>query len=237
MTIFQQGAEESDSAEALASPEELQLVEALRHGDETAFASLLDAHYAAMLRLALIFVSDRAVAEEVVQEAWFGVVRGLDRFQGRSSLKTWIFSILTNCAKTRARREGRTVPFSAVWNSQVERDEPAVDPDRFLPADDPEWPHHWMSFPRSWEAIPEEHLLSQEVRTIVEEAVQALPPSQRKVITLRDIEGWTSDEVCNVLEINETNQRVLLHRARSKVRRALERYLSEDAVLANEDDP
>jgi RNA polymerase sigma-70 factor (ECF subfamily) len=230
MSFFQQEAKESDSAGIPVPTKELRLVEALRRGDETAFASLLDAHHAPMLRLALIFVSDRAVAEEVVQEAWFGVVQGLDRFQGRSSLKTWIFSILTNCAKTRARREGRTVPFSAVWDPKVEPDEPAVDPDRFLPADDPEWSHHWVSFPHSWEAIPEEHLLSQEVRAVIEQALQALPPSQRQVITLRDIKGWTCDEVCNVLEINETNQRVLLHRARAKVRRALERYFDEEDV-------
>lgn len=252
MTILPQGAGGSDPAGRLGFPEDQRLVEALRRGDETAFSSLLDAHQSAMLRLALIFVSDRTVAEEVVQEAWLGVVQGLDRFQGRSSLKTWIFSILTNCAKTSARREGRTIPFSAIWNREIGTYEPAVDPDRFRPADDPDWPHHWASAdsaPRSWDMIPEERLLSKEVRTIVEEAVQVLPPSQREVISLRDIEGWTSEEVCNVLEINETNQRVLLHRARSKVRRALERYLSEDLLSLrprgrrgaegrpNEDDP
>ncbi len=212
----------------IASADDLQLVEALRRGDELAFTQLVDAHHAAMLRLAMLFVSDRAVAEEVTQEAWLGVLRGLNRFEGRSSLKTWMFRILTNCAKTRAQREGRSLPFSAVWDAETDPGEPAVDPERFKPADAPIEAHHWVSFPRSWDEIPEDRLIARETRAVIRQAIEALPPSQREVITLRDVEGWTSEEVCNVLAISETNQRVLLHRARSKVRRALERYFDEE---------
>lgn len=212
------------SPEIVASAGDLQLVDALRQGDESAFAALVDQYHTAMLRLAMIFVRDRAVAEEVVQDAWLGVLRGLNRFEGRSSLKTWVFSILTNCAKTRGQREGRSLPFSAVWDADSDLDDPAVDPDRFRPADDPREPHQWVSFPRSWAAIPEEHFLAQETLAAIRAAIAALPPSQREVITLRDVEGWTSEEVCNALGVSETNQRVLLHRARTKVRRKLDDY-------------
>ncbi len=206
--------------------EDLQLVAALRHGDEAAFARLLDMYHASMVRLALIFVANRVVAEEVTQQAWLGVLRGLDGFEGRSSLKTWIFRILTNCAKTCAVREGRSVPFSAVWDAEEESGEPAVEPDRFRPAGTP-YAGGWKSFPASWEQIPEEQLLAQESLGVVHGAIDALPSAQREVILLRDVEGWTSEEVCNVLGVSETNQRVLLHRARSRVRSALERYLTE----------
>ncbi len=212
------------SPEIAASADDLRLVGALRQGDESAFAALIDRYHASMLRLAMVFVRDRAVAEEVVQDAWLGVLRGLERFEGRSSLKTWIFSILTNCAKTRGQREGRSLPFSAVWDADAEPDDPAVEPDRFRPAGDPIEPHYWVSFPRSWATIPEDRFLGRETLATIQAAIEALPPSQREVITLRDIDGWTSQEVCNVLGISESNQRVLLHRARSKVRRALERY-------------
>ncbi len=207
-----------------ASADDLRLVEALRSGDETAFASLLDQYHASLVRLALIYVPNRTVAEEVVQETWLGVLQGLDRFEGRSSLKTWIFRILTNRAKTRGQREARSVPFSNLANPASELDEPSVDPTRFLPADDPEWPHHWVTDPHSWAEIPEEQFLSQETRAHIDRAIAKLPPNQREVISLRDIEGWNSVEVCDVLGISESNQRVLLHRARSKVRRALEEY-------------
>lgn len=189
---------------------------------------LVEAYHTSMLRVARLFVPDEAVAEEVVQEAWLGVLRGLDRFEGRSSLKTWVFRILTNRARTRGRREGRSLPFSALGESATAGDEPAVDPDRFCPSDDPEWADHWVTFPRDWGELPEERLLARETLSIIGAALEALPPSQREVITLRDVEGWTSEEVCNALEISETNQRVLLHRARSKVRRALEQYFGED---------
>ncbi len=209
-----------------ASTDELQLVEMLRHGNEGAFVFLIERYQTTMLHLAMIYVSERAVAEEVVQETWMGVLQGLNRFEGRSSLKTWIFRILTNRAKTCALREGRSVPFSSLSELDVNLDEPAVDPDRFLPADS-QAPGHWASPPANWNDMPENRLLSQETIARILSATEALPPSQRAVITLHDIEGWTAEDICNVLGISETNQRVLLHRARSKVRRALEHYFEE----------
>jgi RNA polymerase sigma-70 factor (ECF subfamily) len=179
-----------------------------------------------MLGVARIYVSSRAVAEEVIQETWVGVLRGIDRFEGRSSLKTWIFRILTNTAKTRAEREGRTIPFSALEPNRVP--EPAVAPERFLADGDPRWPGHWAVAPASWAGLPEDRLLRKETRELVAGAIEALPASQRAVISLRDIEGWESAEVCNVLDVTETNQRVLLHRARSRVRRELESYLEQE---------
>lgn len=181
---------------------------------------LVDRFGASMLHLARMFVPSRAVAEEVVQEAWLGVLNGLDRFEGRSSLKTWIFRIVSNVAKTRGERERRSVPFSALANEESSGAEPAVNPDRFDASG------AWSSPPAPWEDIPEDHLLSTETLTKIGEAIGGLPEAQRTVITLRDVQGLTSDDVRNVLEISETNQRVLLHRARSKVRRALEQYLT-----------
>jgi RNA polymerase sigma-70 factor (ECF subfamily) len=210
-----------------ATPQDVRLVEALRAGDEAAFATIVELHSPAMLRLARVYVSSQAVAEEVVQDAWVGVIRGLDRFEGRSSLKTWIFRILTNTAKTRSEREGRSVPFSSLWRPSDDPGEPSVSPDRFLDATDRHWPNHWASSPRSWDEIPEEQLLSGETRRLIEDAIAMLPPAQREVITLRDVQGWSSEEVCELLEISEGNQRVLLHRARAKVRSALEQYLGE----------
>lgn len=213
------------------SAEDVHLIELLRSGNEAAFESLVDCHSAALLRLAKVFVTTQAVAEEVVQETWMAVLVGLSRFEGRSSLKTWIFRILTNHAKTRAQREGRSISFSSLpdVDSAVisHSSEPAVDPDRFLPADH-QWSGHWISFPLDWREIPEERLLSQETRACIDRAIEALPPGQREVILLRDIEGWTSDETCSLLGISAVNQRVLLHRARSKVRGALERYFEKE---------
>jgi RNA polymerase sigma-70 factor, ECF subfamily len=203
--------------------DDLQLVEALRAGDEEAFAALTREYQAALLRVAQIYVTTRAVAEEVVQETWLGVLQGIDRFEGRSSLKTWIFRILTNIAKTRAQREGRTLPFSALQRPDAVP-EPAVEADRFLPPEHERWPGHWASKPVAW---PEDRLLAAETRDRIEVAIEALPPAQRAVISLRDVEGWSAEETCNALGLSETNQRVLLHRARSKVRAALEEYLSE----------
>jgi RNA polymerase sigma-70 factor, ECF subfamily len=158
-----------------------------------------------------------------VQEAWVGALRGLDKFEGRSSFKTWLFRIVANLAKTRAVREGRTIPFSALRSPETVP-EPALDPERFRPPDDPRLPGHWASKPTEW---PEQRLLESESLARIEAAIEALPDSQRAVITLRDVEGWSSVEVCNALELSETNQRVLLHRARSKVRNALESYFDE----------
>lgn len=211
--------------EAATRLDDLQLVRSLRDGDEAAFALLTREYHHALLHVAGIYVSSRAVAEEVVQETWLGVLQGLDRFEGRSSLRTWIFRILTNIAKTRAQREGRTLPFSALSRPDAVP-EPAVEPGRFRTPDDPAWPGHWSAPPQPWNA-PEDRLLGGEVSAVVEEAIEQLAPTQRAVISLRDVEGWPADEVCNALGISETNQRVLLHRARSKVRRALEDYFTE----------
>ncbi len=199
--------------QAVLRDDESALVAALRAGDERAFMELVELHTPGMRRFARTFVQSESVADEVVQEAWLGVLRGLDRFEGRSSLKTWIYRIVANVARTRAVREARSVPFSAFATD----DEPSVDPERFL-ADG-----HWASPPEPWRAV-----LDSEARAVIDRAIAALPDQQRQVIELRDVEGWASDEVRNVLELSETNQRVLLHRARSKVRAALEAYLGEE---------
>jgi RNA polymerase sigma-70 factor (ECF subfamily) len=203
---------------------EAELLDGLRRRDEGAFAALVRMYHASLVRVARIYVSTMGAAEEVAQETWLAVLNGIDRFEGRSSLRTWIFRILTNIAKTRAQRDGRTLPFSALQDpGRVP--EAAVDADRFLDPEHPRWPGHWASPPVGW---PEERLLAAETMEVLERAIEALPASQRAVLTLRDVEGWSSEEVRNALEISETNQRVLLHRARSKVRRALESYLQED---------
>jgi RNA polymerase sigma-70 factor (ECF subfamily) len=202
-----------------SGPADEKLVSGLMDGDEDAFATLVDRYGPMMLRVASLYVRDRAVAEEVVQETWLAVLQGIDRFEGRSSLKTWIFRILTNRAKTRGAREARVLPFSA-FAADAERDEPAVDPDRFL-GPDSQTPQAWATPPRGW---PEERLLAAETRAVVADAIEHLPESQREVIRLRDVEGWKPDEVTEALEISDGNQRVLLHRARSKVRAALEDY-------------
>ena len=206
--------------------DDARLVELLQAGDERAFARLIDSYHSAMLRLAAVYVRDRAIAQDVVQDAWLGVLRGIDRFEGRSSLKTWIFRILVTIARRHAAREKRTLPLSAVWDAFAGGAfEAAVEPDRFLPAGDPRWPGHWVSIPLAWSNAPDEWLLAGETRRMIQAAIDALPSSQREVVCLRDAQGWSADEVCNILRISETNQRVLLHRGRSRVRRALERYL------------
>lgn len=202
------------------------LIDALHRGDESAFVWLLDRYHTSMVMLARAYVPSREAAEEVVQETWMCVLQGLDRFEGRSSLKTWIFHILTNRAKTLGQREGRSVPFSALHEVGVEPYEPAVDSERFREADP--WRHHWSSVPRSWNETPEDCLLTEEIRKYIEAAIEALPPSQHAVIVLRDIEGLAAVETCNILGITETNHRVLLHRARSKVRNMLEQYMGEE---------
>jgi RNA polymerase sigma-70 factor, ECF subfamily len=202
---------------ALAWSDDEVLIAGLRTGDRDVVAELVDAWASSMLRLALVFVQPRAIAEEVVQDTWIAVLEGIGRFESRSSLRTWVFTILTNRAKTRSMREGRSVPFSALGGEG-----PAVEPERFLPASDG-WAGHWASPPGP--LAPEELLLAGETRKHLSEAIRDLPPAQRAVVSLRDVEGWSADEVCNVLELSETNQRVLLHRGRSAVRRAVERYL------------
>ena len=211
-----------------SAPEEIGLLERLRQGDEAAFASLVDRHHGALIRLAMAYVSDHSIAEEVVQETWIGVLEGLDRFEGRSSLKTWIFRILTNKAKTRGVRESRHVSFSPLAASEENPEEPAVDPTRFQTTG--HWAGYWVSYPQPWdENTPEKLLLSQEGTTFLEQAIEALPPKLRQIIVMRDVEGLSSEEACNILGVSETNQRVLLHRAWSRVRKALEKYLEGGA--------
>jgi RNA polymerase sigma-70 factor, ECF subfamily len=221
------GAAPADVPEDDGADDDEQLLLALRRRDEQAFAALVDRYHARLVRLARLFVANEAVAEEVVQETWIGVLQGIDRFEGRSSFRTWLFRILTNQAKRRGQREARSLPFAAISAAQDADDvEYAVAPERFLPAGD-EWAGHWVSYPLNWRETPEERFLSQETRAFVQEAIAVLPLNQRLVITMRDVEGFPAAEVCNALAISETNQRVLLHRARSKVREQLERYLEK----------
>jgi RNA polymerase sigma-70 factor (ECF subfamily) len=201
------------------------LIERLREGDEDAFMSLVDRLQPMMLRVARMYVSSHAVAEEVVQEAWLGVLQGIDRFEGRSSLRTWILRIVSNIAKTRGQREGRSVPFTSLAGDDV--DAPSFDPDRFLGTG--EWIGHWSTVPEDWRGAPEERLTSSETLEAVRAAIASLPPMQAEVIRLRDVLGWTSEEVRNALDLTETNQRVLLHRARAKVRRTLDHELTIEA--------
>jgi RNA polymerase sigma-70 factor, ECF subfamily len=212
------------------------LIAALRDGDEHAFAGLVDRHSSAMVRVAMAYVPSRAAAEEVVQETWIAVMRGIDKFEGRASLRTWVFRILINVAMRAGARERRSIPFSALAEAEA-TSEPSVDPDRFLPADHALFPGHWAIMPTRW-PTPEEDLLSGETREVITAAIAELPAAQRTVIALRDVEGWSSEEVAKALEISAGNQRILLHRARSRVRNAIEAYhgaveeIDYDAVTA-----
>jgi RNA polymerase sigma-70 factor (ECF subfamily) len=203
--------------------EDAALVAALRAGDEHSFALLVDRYYDTMLRVARLHVATREAAEDVVQETFLGVIQGIDRFEARSSLRTWMFRILVNRAKTRGEREGRTRPFSS-FEAELETDEPSVDPDRFLA--DGRWAGFWGTPPVE-RHLPEARLLAVEAGDHLVAAIAALPPTQRLVITLRDVKGFSAPEVCELLDISEANQRVLLHRARAKARATLERYLEE----------
>jgi len=207
---------------------EADLIDRLRDGDEAAFVCLVNAYSASLKRLALAFVVSDAVAAEVVPATWLAVLTGIARFEGRSSVKTWIFKILANRAKTRAIREKRTINFSEL-NDPFERDEPAVDPARFLPASHPTWPGHWASPLDSWSASAEDAVVGRETLGVVQRELDRLPPAQRVVVALRDVQGWPAAEVCEVLGLSEANQRVLLHRGRSRLRGVLENYFKENA--------
>jgi RNA polymerase sigma-70 factor, ECF subfamily len=202
---------------------EAALLEHLRAGDEAAFEALVARHYATMLAVAQTYVKGRAVAEEVVQEAWLGVINGLDRFEGRSSLKTWIISILVNQAKTRGAREARSVPFTSL---APEGEEPAVDADRFRGPEE-SYPGHWRAFPGDWGRSAAAAVQDRETLRVVMAAIADLPAAQQTVIRMRDVEGYSSEEVCTALDVSEGNQRVLLHRARSRVRAALEGHFDD----------
>jgi RNA polymerase sigma-70 factor (ECF subfamily) len=210
---------EPSSAAAGPAPEDAALVERVRDGDRNAFGALVERHGGALLRFAQAFVRDRPAAEEVVQDSWLAALEGIGEFQMRSSFKTWMFRIVANRAKTVAARAGRMVPFSALGPADSS-DEPAVDPERF---DDRGM---WRDPPEHWAVSePERLALGAETRRVMEAAIAGLPAAQRAVITLRDMEELETAEICNLLDITVTNQRVLLHRARARVRRALERYM------------
>ena len=218
-----EAASDSGAAQVVA-PDDGSVIDALRRGDEGAFARLVDQYHPSLRRVARLYIANRAIADEVVQDTWLGVIQGIWAFEGRSSLKTWIFRILINRAKTRAGREGRSVPFPR-FDAAVEAAEAAIAPDRFQPLEHPTKPGHWTHSPPDLGASPERRLLAQEARQHLQSAIAALPEHQRLVLILRDVEGCSTEEVCNALGFQETNTRVLLHRARANVRAALEPYL------------
>lgn len=215
-----------ESVTATPTSSDEQLLVALKGGDETAFCTLVSRYHRTMVRVALSFVPSQAVAEEVVQDTWIAVLKGVDRFEGRSSLKTWIFAVLENRARTSGVRERRSTPFSSLEPVGA-GEEPTVDPSRFHRDDEP-FAGYWTHAPARWSELPDERLLSAETCRVVERAIGDLPLRQRQVVTLRDVEGWSSGEVCEMLGLSEANQRVLLHRARGRVRAALEGHLSEE---------
>ena len=200
------------------------VVDALLAGDEDAFRTLVDRHHGALVRVARQYVSTTSAAEEVAQETWIALIARLGRFEGRSSLKTWLFTILVNQARSRGRRDGRIVPLSSAVAAHD--GEPAVDPARFFEASH-RYGGHWANPPRRVDEMPEAVVEGAETRAALRRAVDELAPAQQRVLWLRDVHGYTSEEVCVALEISESNQRVLLHRARSKVRASLERHLDD----------
>jgi RNA polymerase sigma-70 factor (ECF subfamily) len=209
----------------VAAPEgDAAIVAALRAGDEAVFVAMVGRLQRSLVRLAMRYVGSEPAAEDVVQDTWVAVIRGIGGFEGRSSLRTWIFRILTYQAMSRGERERRSVPLSSILALDGEPDGPAVDPSRFHPAGHPRWPGHWSAPPAPWASDAEARVLDAELRGIVASAVDALPPAQRLVMTLRDVDGWTAEETCAALEISAGNQRVLLHRARTRVRAVLETY-------------
>ena len=218
-----EAASDSGAAQVVA-PDDGSVIDALRQGDEGAFARLVDQYHPSLRRVARLYIANRAVADEVVQDTWLGVIQGIWAFERRSSLKTWIFRILINRAKTRAARERRSVSFPP-FDAGGEAAEAAVASDRFQPLDHPTQPGRWTHPPPDLGASPERWLLAQEARQHLQSAIAALPEHQRLVLILRDVEGCSTEEVCNALGFQETNTRVLLHRARAKVRSALEPYL------------
>jgi RNA polymerase sigma-70 factor (ECF subfamily) len=209
-------AERAGTERPAVSLGESALLDALRRGDEDAFARLVREHHASLRRVARLYVANAAVADEVVQDTWLGVIQGLWAFEGRSSLKTWIYRILVNRARTRAVRESRAARFIGALSTETGAPSESSDSSRLdrlaQPRPDPN-------------ASPERSLLTKELRERLETVIDGLPSNLRIVLWLRDVEGWSSGEVCNILAIQETNQRVILHRARSRARAALEPYL------------
>lgn len=194
-------------------------LDAIRSGDERIFEELTRRHYPAMLRLAMAYLRDREAADDVIQETWVNFLRSLDRFEGRSSLRTWLFGILTNIARARRRREARVITFTSLFGLLPDSRGPTVDPKRFGKNGT------WLTDPPSWSQVPEQILEGQETLAQVKEAIEALPPKLREVIVLRDVAGFSADEVGQALQISTGNQRVRLHRARAAVRQKLEDYM------------
>jgi RNA polymerase sigma-70 factor (ECF subfamily) len=198
-------------------------VRALRAGDEATFKTVVSREHAMLFRLARAHVHDDAAAADVVQETWVAAIKGLDRFEGRASLRSWLASIAVNLARRRGARDARVRPIPEL--SSRDDDHPGGwPPDRFRGAT-ARWPGHWSTFPADWSSLPDEALASAEVMNAVRGAIDALPARQRSVVVLRDVLGWTSSEVCEALAISGGNERVLLHRGRSTVRRSLEAVL------------
>lgn len=203
--------------------EEVALLARLRQGDEGAFDELVTRHHSALIRMAMGYVAHREVAEEVVQDTWMAVIEGLDRFQGRSSLRTWIFGIMIHKAKDRGVREKRHTNFSSFESLDEESDD-MIDPSRFHQSG--EWAGHWAFPPQPWDdQTPEKLLASQQAVNAMNKAIEALPQTLKEVLIIRDVEGVEAKEACDILEISETNLYVRLHRARERVRQAVETYL------------
>jgi RNA polymerase sigma-70 factor (ECF subfamily) len=205
---------------------DLARVARIRQGDEAAFVELVKRHHPGFTRLALTWVQDRSVAEEVVQDTWLFAIERLGEFAGRSSLKTWLCGILINKARNRSRQERHTVPGSSL-EQEVSGHQPAVAADRFSPPGH-RWDGHWQAPPSPWPQTPEGSALTAEMRHLLESSIATLPENQRAVFVLRDVEGFSGDEVCNALGITDTHQRVLLHRARSRLRNLLESHYREE---------
>jgi RNA polymerase sigma-70 factor (ECF subfamily) len=207
---------------AVGTDEEHELIARLRRGDDGAFDDLVNKHHSALIRMAMGHVSNREVAEEVVQDTWMAVIEGLHRFEGRSSLRTWIFGIMIHKAKDRGVREKRHMTFSAFESFDDESEEP-IDPARFHQTG--EWAGHWAVPPQPWdEQTPERLLASQQAVNAMQRAIEVLPPTLKEVLMLRDVEGVEAKEACEILKITETNLYVRLHRARERVRQAVETY-------------
>jgi len=202
---------------------EADMVAALRAGDEQTFTALVERYSSGMLRVAWAYVSTKSAAEDVVQETWLAALSAIHRFEGRSTLRTWLFGILLNIARMRRAKDQRDVPFSTIFPEEAG---PVVDPDRFLPADHPQWPHHWASPPHRWN-VPDAVLLSSEVRTEIQRALDDLPPRQAAVVSLHDIQGYEVADICEFLTLSAGNVRVLLHRGRAGIREKLEKYLDD----------
>lgn len=228
MNIPEGGQLEDDSNESSVFSDDSQLVRSVQSGDEVGFVAMRDRYQAPMMRLAAVYASDRTTTEEIVRETWAVALQRLDQFDGRSSLKTWLFRILIDRAKSRAATFGRNIPFAARWNPDHESAEPAVDPDRFLSADFPRYSHWWEEDPSAWDDRFRQDLHSPETQNYLAGVVAALPASWQELVILRDIEGCTPSEVSELLRVTKANQEMLLQRARSKLRNELEQHFNKE---------